>query len=191
MFFQDLLAVLLLACLGSFTWAMRSFFVKPDRMTPGLTITLLAGVVFAVSHFFVILRSHDLHPIAVGAGIALYLLALAVFWWAISAHRAKPLAACFSEDEELHLVQHGPYRFVRHPFYSSYLLAWLAGGVATLNPWLLGTFAAMLILYLVAATGEEKKFATSSLASQYASYCGVTGRFLPKPWKTMNSRRTH
>jgi protein-S-isoprenylcysteine O-methyltransferase Ste14 len=186
-----LLAVLLLACLGSFTWAMRSFFVKPERMTTGLRVTLLAGFVFAFTHFFVIFHTQHFQPLAFAFGVLLYLLSLAIFWWTIASHRSKPLAACFSEDEQLHLVQHGPYRFVRHPFYCSYLLAWLAGGVATLSVFLFLTFVAMFILYLVAAVSEEKKFATSSLANQYADYCCATGRFFPKPWKTMTSRRPH
>ncbi len=190
MLFQILLALLLLACLSSFTWAMRNFFEKPERMTPGLRVTVLAGMVFAISHFYVILRTPALKPLAVAMAVTLYCLALGVFWWTISAHRVKPLAACFSRNEQLHLVQHGPYRFVRHPFYCSYLLAWLAGAVGTLNVWLGLTFVAMLGLYLVAAVNEEKKFASSSLADAYADYCGATGRFLPRPWKMIH-RRSH
>jgi protein-S-isoprenylcysteine O-methyltransferase Ste14 len=190
MLFQVLLAILLLACLSSFGWAMRNFFVKPKRMTPGLRVTLLAGLVFAITHFYVILSTPALKPLAVAAAITLYCLALGIFWWAIAAHRVKPLAACFSRNEELHLVQHGPYRFVRHPFYCSYLLAWLSGAVGTLNVWLGLTFVAMFVLYLVAAVNEEKKFASSSLGEAYANYCGATGRFLPSPWKILH-RRSH
>jgi protein-S-isoprenylcysteine O-methyltransferase Ste14 len=188
MLFQVLLAILLLACLGSFSWAMRSFFVKPERLTRGLRLTLLAGFVFAITHFYFILRAPSLKPPAVWAAVTLYGLALGVFWWTIAAHRIKPLAACFSKNEELHLVQHGPYRFVRHPFYCSYLLAWLAGAVGTLNIWLGLTFVAMFVLYLVAAVDEEKKFASSSLAEEYAHYCGATGRFLPRPGKLTHHR---
>ncbi len=191
MFFQLLLAFLLLVCLSSFTWAMRNFFVKPERLTPGLRITLLAGVVFAVLHFIVILRARTLAGPAVAVAVVLYLLALAIFWWTVAANRSKPLAACFSEHEQLHLVCNGPYRFVRHPFYCSYLLTWLAGGVATLNPWLGLTFIAMFVLYLIAAVNEEKKFAASPLAGDYANYCGATGRFLPRPLKLIGHRQSH
>jgi protein-S-isoprenylcysteine O-methyltransferase Ste14 len=188
MFFQILLALLLFTCLSSFGWAMRRFFVKPDHMTPGLKMTLAAGLVFAITHFYVILGTPALKPLAVAAAVTLYCLALGIFWWTISAHRVKPLAACFSRHEELHLVKHGPYRFVRHPFYCSYLLAWLAGAVGTLDPRLALTFVVMFVLYLVAAVSEEKKFASSSLSEAYADYCGATGRFLPSPWKMMRRR---
>ncbi len=188
---QVLLAFLLLTCLASFGWAMRNFFVKSGRMSTGLRITVLAGVIFAVVHVAVILTTPALVLSAVVAGAVLYCLALAVFWWTIKANRVKPLAACFSSNEPLHLVRSGPYRFVRHPFYCSYLLAWLAGAIGTLNPYLGLTFIAMFVLYLTAALNEEKKFATSSLAGDYASYCGATGRFFPSPSKLINSRRAH
>jgi len=169
---------------------MRNFFVKSGRMSAGLRITALAGVIFAVLHLAVILRTPVLYPPAAAAGLVLYCLALGMFWWTIKAHRVKPLAACFSTNETLHLVCSGPYRLVRHPFYCSYLLAWLAGAIGTLNIYLGLTFVAMFALYLTAALNEEKKFATSPLARDYASYCGATGRFFPRPFKLINGRRT-
>jgi protein-S-isoprenylcysteine O-methyltransferase Ste14 len=190
MLFQILLATLLFACLASFTWAMRNFFVKPEKATTGLKITLLAGFLFAILHFVVIFTASNLKPAAVAAAVLLYCLSLIIFWWTIAANRVKPLAACFSKDEQLHLVQNGPYRFVRHPFYCSYLLAWLAGAVGTLSIWLGLTFVAMFVLYLTAALNEEKKFSTSSLAGAYADYCGATGRFLPSPLKLITHKRS-
>jgi protein-S-isoprenylcysteine O-methyltransferase Ste14 len=80
---------------------------------------------------------------------------------------------------------------MRHPFYCSYLLAWLAGAVATLSPWLAGAFVGMFVLYLIAARDEEKKFASSSLGDAYASYCSSTGQFFPNPLKLMTNRRSH
>jgi protein-S-isoprenylcysteine O-methyltransferase Ste14 len=185
-----LLALLLVSCFGSFTWAVRRFFVRPERSTPGLKFTLLTGTAFAIIHLVVILRTPLLVPWAVAAGAVLYCLSLAVFWWAIAANRVKPLAACFSTESQLHLVQHGPYRLVRHPFYCSYLLAWLAGAVATLNIWLALTAIIMFVLYLSAAVNEENKFASSPLAEEYKSYRGSTGRFFPKPFSLL-TRHPH
>ena len=178
-----LLTTLLVGCFGSFTWAVRNFFVKPDRLTSGVRLTLLTGTTFAICHLLVILFSPALPVVAIGIAAALYVLSLVVFWWAIAANRIKPLAACFAQHEQLHLVQHGPYRFVRHPFYCSYLLAWIAGAVGTLSIWLALTAVVMFILYRTAAVNEENKFASSPLAGAYAAYRAATGRFLPKPFK--------
>ncbi len=186
---QLVLALLLLVCLTSFTWAMRNFFVKPERMTPGLRVTLAAGFVFSLTHFVVLFRTSDIQLIPAIAAATLYCTALGLFWWTIASHRVQPLAACFSRNEELHLVQHGPYRLVRHPFYCSYLLTWLAGAVATLNPVLGLTFVVMFFLYLAAARNEESKFATSSLAEAYSQYRRSTGQFFPSPLKVIMHRR--
>ncbi len=187
---QLLLSTLLLCCLASFGWAVQKFFVRPEQITPGLRMTLLAGVIFAALHFAVIFQTLVWSEAAVMAAAILYCAALSIFWWTISANRAKPLSACFSRNEELHLVQDGPYRFVRHPFYCSYLLTWLAGAVGTLNFWLGVTFLIMFVLYLTAARQEESKFATGPLAEAYARYRRSTGRFLPSPFKLIISRHS-
>ena len=178
---QTLLLVQLVLCFGSFSWAVRSFFVKPSGKTPGLQVTLISGFVFAVAHFVVLFFTPLISPALGAAASALYCLAFVIFWSAIDVNRKQPLAACFSGNEQLHLVERGPYRFVRHPFYCSYLLTWLAGGVATLNPLLLATFVVMAVLYRVAATKEEKKFAASPLADDYRRYRRCTGQFFPNP----------
>jgi len=189
--FRTLLAILLLTSFGSFTWGVRKFFVKPDKMTLGMRLTIATGTVFSVLHLLTILFWSTLLPIPVILATALYLSAIAIFWRAIQANRVKPLAACFSEEESIHLVQHGPYRFVRHPFYCSYLLAWIAGAIGTMSIWLAFTAVIMFVLYLTAAINEENKFAASPLADSYAAYRAATGRFFPKPFKTATHHPAH
>jgi protein-S-isoprenylcysteine O-methyltransferase Ste14 len=62
------------------------------------------------------------------------------------------------------------------------LAAWVAGVLATQQWWLLSTVAVMFWLYWSAALFEEDKFATGSLAREYAAYTATTGRFLPRLW---------
>ena len=188
---QILLIALLFLCLASFTWATRKFFVKPDGITAGLSITLGAGFVFAIIHFTVLFRTPSIQPRWAAVAAVLYVSALILFWWTFLANRRKPLSACFSKTEQLHLVQHGPYRFVRHPFYCSYLLSWLAGAVGTMSPLLFLTFFAMLGLYWYAARKEEGKFAASPLAEEYSAYRSSTGRFVPRPFSFSTHRRSH
>ena len=189
--FKTLLTILLLSSFGSFTWGVRKFFVKPEKLTLGVRLTLGAGTLFSVLHLLTILFWSTLLPVPVLIAALLYIASLAIFWWAIRANHVKPLAACFSDAEAVHLVQHGPYRFVRHPFYCSYLLAWIAGAVGTLNIWLAFTAAIMFVLYLTAAINEENKFAASSLAETYAAYRAATGRFFPKPFKLHKQHPAH
>jgi len=184
-----LLPVLLFASLASCTWAMRKFFVRPKRLSAGLAFTLVAWPAFACLHFFFLFTTHRFEIWAASVALVCYLGALGIFWWAIAVNRHQPLAACFSKGEQLHVTQAGPYRFIRHPFYCSYLLTWFAGAIATLSVTLGFTFAAMLALYFVAAREEEAKFRASSLAGTYEDYRRRTGQFFPAPWKLRVGRR--
>jgi protein-S-isoprenylcysteine O-methyltransferase Ste14 len=168
---------------------MRNFFVQPVGTTPGMKIIAASGVIFAVLHFVAISLSTDIKAERGGAGALLYLGSLGLFWWAIGTNSAARLSAAFSPDVPVHLVKDGPYRFMRHPFYCSYLLAWLAGTVATARWWLLATVVVMAVLYLRAATLEEQKFARSPLAGEYQQYRARTPSVFPNPMKLLLARR--
>ena len=185
---QVTLALLLLSCLASFAWAMRNFFIQPERSTVGMKLTVFLGSTFALLHVGFIFAARAIRPELAAISALLYGAALGIFWWAIATNRVKPLSACFSKEDQLHLVQHGPYRFVRHPFYCSYLLTWMAGTIATESILLGLTTITMLTLYSMAASKEEKKFTQSALGPVYAAYRSRTGQFLPSPWKILLSR---
>ncbi len=182
-------AILLLACLASFGWAMRRFFARPAGSNAGMKLISACGIAFAILHFAAIALSP---VIAWKRGLCaalLYLSALSLFWWALWSNALRPLSAAFSPDAPVHLTDHGPYRFIRHPFYCSYLLTWAAGFVATAQMWLLPTVAVMLVIYIRAAMLEEEKFTRSPLSGSYQQYRSRTGLFLPNPIKLLAPRR--
>jgi protein-S-isoprenylcysteine O-methyltransferase Ste14 len=177
-----LLATLLLICLLSFGWGMRYFFVQPRRKTVGMKATALVAFLTALLHFQAILSMRDVPATRFGIACAAYLASAALFWWSVRASRAILLAACFSGDGPVHLNTRGPYSLVRHPFYSSYLLASLSGLIATANVSLVPTVIAMFIIYRTGARREEAHFDAGPLAAQYSLYRRCTGRFFPKIW---------
>lgn len=176
---QYLLIACLVLCLASFTWAMQRFFVRPAGATAGMNAIGAGGLLFGILHVAALGSAANIAPARAFAAAALYFCSLGLFWWAIYANLARRLSACFSPDAPQHLVQHGPYRLVRHPLYCSYLLTWLAAPVATGSLSLLLTFAAMAAIYFVAARTEEKKFSQSPLAGAYQQYRSRTGLFFP------------
>jgi protein-S-isoprenylcysteine O-methyltransferase Ste14 len=182
-------AALLLACLASFWWAMRRFFVQPAGLTAGMQVIKACGIVFGVLHLAAILTTPAVTRAQCVAGAVLYGGALGLFWWAINTSLRHPLSAAFSPDLPAHLVAQGPYRMIRHPLYCSYLMCWLAGWVATGRLWLAPTVAIMLGIYIVAASVEEKKFMRSHLAAAYQNYRAGTGLFFPNPLKLLAIRR--
>jgi protein-S-isoprenylcysteine O-methyltransferase Ste14 len=182
-------AVLLVGCLASFTWAMYRFFTQPVGSTAGKQLISVCGVTFGIQHLSAILFSSNLTAERSLAGSALYIGSAGLFWSAIKISRSIPLSAAFSSNLPTHLVVHGPYRVIRHPFYCAYLICWLAGWVVTANLWLAPSVGAMLIIYLLAAAREEQKFMRSTLSGAYRQYRCRTGLFLPMPHKLVSSWR--
>jgi protein-S-isoprenylcysteine O-methyltransferase Ste14 len=186
---QLLSGALLLSCLASFGWAMRKFFVQPAGITTGMRVTKACGIAFAIQHFVAILVTHGITQERGAGGVFLYLSSLGLFWWAIKTTSKRPLSAVASPDMPTHMVEEGPYRFIRHPLYFSYLLTWFAGVIATGRWWLIPSVAVMAVIYFNAASREERKFAGSPLASAYREYQSRTGLFVPNPVKLLSARR--
>ena len=172
-------AALLVSCVASFGWGVRNFFTRPVGLTARMKWISGSSAAFGILHLFAILFSSNLTRERSVAGSALYLCSAGLFWWAIRTSFGKPLSAAFSPDTPVHLVSDGPYRFVRHPLYTSYILTWVAGWVVTARWWLLPTALIMLGIYIVASSAEEEKFLRSPLGRDYQRYRLRTGRFLP------------
>jgi protein-S-isoprenylcysteine O-methyltransferase Ste14 len=112
--------------------------------------------------------------------LLLYALAVTLFWFAIAATRGRKLAACFQGRVSPSIVHTGPYRAIRHPFYTAYSLVWV-GGFAATGWWPLAAIALfMAVLYACTARAEEAGFLDSPLQSEYGAYMETTGRFLPR-----------
>lgn len=185
---QIILAILLGACLASFGWGMRSFFVQPSGYTSGMKVITACGYVFAALHLGAILLARDVSRERFWLAGFIYAAGLTLYWWAIAANRERRLSAAFSDDLPTHLIENGPYRLVRHPFYCSYLLVWTAGVIGSGRLWLLATVAVMLGIYLRAARAEERKFARCALANEYEAFRSRTGLLIPNPWKMLTAR---
>ena len=69
------------------------------------------------------------------AGVAGFVAALAVNFWALRVNRFYSSAVRVQADRGQQTIVDGPYRFVRHPGYAATLFAMFSGGVA-LGSWL-------------------------------------------------------
>ena len=81
--------------------------------------------------------------------------------------------------QEHHLITHGPYRWVRHPFYVSFMLAVIANALVTANAFvaLCGALA-FLLIYL--RTSVEERNLEERFGDEYRFYTRRTGRFFPR-----------
>jgi protein-S-isoprenylcysteine O-methyltransferase Ste14 len=159
--------------------AGMKWFRKANSRAPAKLGLTLCAVVCAALQVTAIAAARPPAVVFRAAGIGLYLLAQLVYWWSLAAHGGKRPAFALVPVKPTFLTQSGPYRLVRHPIYTAYLLAWLAGPVVSAQPWLLVTTLVMLVLHYGAARQEERLFSTTDLAPDYAAYRARTGMFLP------------
>jgi protein-S-isoprenylcysteine O-methyltransferase Ste14 len=162
-----------------FAVPMKTYFRHADRLNAAKTGLIVAAFVCTAVQIAVLASARPAGPAWFWLGAAGYALANGLFWWALSAHGQSHPAFAFTRVPPTALTTGGPYRVVRHPIYSAYLLAWCAGAAASAQPWLLVGVVCMGLVYLAAARQEEKAFSSSSLASGYADY-QRTGMFLPR-----------
>jgi protein-S-isoprenylcysteine O-methyltransferase Ste14 len=74
----------------------------------------------------------------------------------------------------------GPYRYVRHPFYLSYLVAFLSVAVAFPSLIVSGVCALNIGLSVYMALDDERVSLESFLGADYRAYRGREGMFVPR-----------
>ena len=165
-------------------WAVRGHF--SGRAATGMQIATAVNAVgmvwFLIDRWGVLSGSSYVAPWRESVTIVITLAALALFWWAIATTRRTRLTLAFSNDQPTFLLDQGPYALVRHPFYTSYILFWVGAATDAGSPlfWIVPII--VTVLYVRAASIEERKFVRSDLATRYQDYRIRTGMLVPRPW---------
>lgn len=77
------------------------------------------------------------------------------------------------------LVVHGPYRWIRHPFYDSAALLMVAMSLIAAN-WFLFVAGVVVLCLLILRTRTEEDNLVARFGDSYRTYMKRTGRFLPR-----------
>jgi protein-S-isoprenylcysteine O-methyltransferase Ste14 len=107
--------------------------------------------------------------------------AIGVVYWCAAANHFLSARSRIQSERGHTVVQHGPYRFVRHPMYASRIV--LTMGVALiLGSWIALVPALLIALLLVLRTSLEDRLLTTELPGyrQYAEH--VPERLVPGLW---------
>lgn len=89
-----------------------------------------------------------------------------------------PLALWHQEDDApVNIVTWGAYSRVRHPFYTSFILALSANLIAIPSIPTLVLFLYGVTLLTITARREERRLSQSEFGAEYIEYMKVTGRF--------------
>jgi protein-S-isoprenylcysteine O-methyltransferase Ste14 len=180
-------AVLLLLLNFVFIGALPRLFFRSDGSF-NIRWWLTALPFFLCPVYIAVALAIGWRPFASGAlgtgltltGVALNTASTALIFMTLGTHRI-PLALWHQDnDTPRHIVTYGAYRRIRHPFYSAFLLAFLAG-FAAFPHWGTLLFAGYGFAVLNAtAAREEQRLSGSEFGAEYRAYAGHTGRFLPR-----------
>jgi protein-S-isoprenylcysteine O-methyltransferase Ste14 len=113
----------------------------------------------------------------IGACLAVFGVPPLLFWTFHSL--GKNLTDTVVTRRDHTLVTHGPYRWVRHPFYDVLLLWVVSMSLLTAN-WLLALFGLTAFAMLVVRTRIEEDKLIERFGDEYREYMARTGRFLPR-----------
>ena len=178
LFLDILLTALSIFVIGSHAVVGKGHF-KSKEMPAGANL-VSASVLLSLAVFLLLLWTGDGPVAALVVALVLEALSLWLFFRTIAASREGALHFAFDTENPVSLVTAGPYRYVRHPFYTSYLIFWTGLAIGTWSLWAVPMLILMAVLYTVAARGEEAKFARTGMSADYAAYRARTGMFWPK-----------
>lgn len=173
-----ILTLLALVTVGLYVWSTGTHFRSETRPRG---VPIVAVAVFLSLAIYLLLLWQDAQPVGAQlAGVVLILGSLGLFWWAIAASRDFGLSHVFDKTKPNSLLSSGPYAYVRHPFYTSYIIFWAGLALASWNLIAIIPVAVIIMIYTKAARLEEGKFANSGLNEAYSSYRERAGMFWPK-----------
>ena len=121
-------------------------------------------------------------PIGVRAiGAAAVVAAIGVMYWCAAANHFLSARSRIQSERGHTVVQHGPYRFVRHPLYASRIVL-IIGTALTLGSWIALAPAALIAVLLIVRTSLEDRMLTTKLPGygKYAKH--VPERLVPGLW---------
>jgi protein-S-isoprenylcysteine O-methyltransferase Ste14 len=115
------------------------------------------------------------------AGLVLVGISVALFIWARRATR-RNYSGHLMTTESQELVQTGPYRFIRHPAYTSYLL--MAFGVGLGYSSLIGIVSVIILLLpaMIYRIRVEERLLAQQFGQCYLDYAARTARLIPGIW---------
>jgi len=109
--------------------------------------------------------------------------AVGVIWWCAAANRFLSARSRIQSERGHTVVQHGPYRFVRHPMYASRIVL-IIGVALTLGAWIALAPAVLIALLLVLRTSFEDRMLTTELPGYRTYATHVSERLVPGLWLT-------
>jgi protein-S-isoprenylcysteine O-methyltransferase Ste14 len=162
-----------------FAAGLTLYFERSPR--PGWVVAVhYTSMILAVAQFAGVFLLPTRSDPFVATAIGMYAAAILLFLSAIeAAHRTRLQRSFVDLPLPDRLITDGPFRWVRHPFCSGYLLAALAGPVSIASVAMVVIAVPLTAVAIVAAIREERVWMASARAEEYHAYARRTGMFVP------------
>lgn len=157
-----------------------------QRSRGGLALLLFAGVAVPAGHFLAWLLPLPSSCVAAAPVLAWALpavgYALMLAGWELNAAAAAVLGKDFDRlVAPSRLVTTGPYAWVQHPIYSSYMLLFVGHCLSLGSPAAAAFLLAACVGYYRVRTRLEEAILFQAFGQEYKRYQMATGRFVPRP----------
>lgn len=154
------------------------FIVDNQNAKNAKKIISIFGTFLILINIWTLFEYAESDPVFLIFAFILYLLSGLIFWSSIASTKKNRLDFAFTENSPKIFVMHGPFKYIRHPIYLSYMLAWTAGAIGS-KFYLIVFAAAISSFYIIAAKKEEQQFLNSQYGEQYKVYKERTKMFIP------------
>jgi len=111
-------------------------------------------------------------------GVAISVLGLMLMQWTLT-NLGRNLTDTVETRQDATLITHGPYRWVRHPYYVAAALLILATTLTSANL-VIGLSGLLVLVLLAIRTPQEEQMLLQRFGNSYQDYQAKTGRFVPK-----------
>ncbi len=177
---QMLLVLGFILVFGYFGAAGASTFERDESDVKGATLGQFSFLVTGAIGAGMLSYRQVLHPMNGVAAATVLLGSVTLYEWARRTIRGRRFHIGWSGDVPDAVCDSGPYAYVRHPVYLSYMLAFLALPIAFPRLATLLIFLFNVALFAHGARDDERSLAASELKQAYATYRERTGMFIPR-----------
>lgn len=175
---QLIIGIVYSAIILSLIWARLRFFKITSKKSKLVSYLNDPAVFVQLAFTYGLLwQAPQISTSATIAVVAVYSLALALFWWAIKTAKGLHFAA---GDVKGQIVSSGAFGLVRHPFYVSYMMVWIASSALLGSLFLWASCVVLIAMYVHSAREEEAGILAGELGAEYQAYRVRTGMFVPR-----------
>lgn len=167
---------------SGFIFSASKYFKKESgTVRPQQLAIQILGIVQILNSLYFSLHFSVENRAVQAISLFFFFISIVYFYWAFSTVRKQvQLNFAFSKSSPQSIIQDGPYGHLRHPFYFSYICAWI-GAVFITQFSVISIVAGITlsILYVLAAKQEEHEFSQNNLKNLYDTYKQKTYRIVP------------